>query len=192
MRLSGSLLIATSLLLLSASAAQADSVSMVLTSSGSGEFDYALHQPGNVAEVDFVAGETITLSGLDGVTGATVSSDFLGANFVPTFTSTSVTLTLDAVSLGIVNGSPGPSNPGFNIGFLQVFSSAPAGLVNYDIAAQLGSYDISNQNQFTGLVEGPVATPEPASFILLCYGMVGLWMASFRLPSCFRQLKRNS
>src|SRR5208283_3241841 len=106
-------LVVLALLLLGASGAYADSVSMVLTSSGNGEFVYTLHQPGNT-EVDFITGETITLCGLSGVTNAVVSGDFLNVNFVPTFTSTSVTLTLSlpTISLGIVTGSSQASNLG--------------------------------------------------------------------------------
>jgi hypothetical protein len=150
------------LLLLGASGAYAQTLSMVLTSSGNGEFVYAVHQPGSIAEVDFITGETITLSGLSGVTNATVSNLFLNVNFVPTFTSTSVTLTLSfpTISLGSVNGTPGGG--GTDLGYLAVFSSAPTGLVNYDIEAQLGSFDIAQQQHFTGLVAGPVAEPYKA------------------------------
>jgi PEP-CTERM motif len=168
-------LLVLALLLLGASGAYADSVSMVLTSSGNGDFYYALHQPGNT-EVDFITGETITLSGLSDVTNALVSNTFFDVNFVATFTPTSVTLTLSppTISVGSVTGS----SAGSNTGYLEVFSSAPTGLVNYDIAAQLGSYDIAQQVQFIGSVEGPVTpAPEPASFVLLGSGLAGVWIA---------------
>src|ERR1700687_3737644 len=136
------------MLLLCSSGAYADSISVILISSGSGVFNYAVHQPASVSEVDFITGETITLSGLSSVTNATVSNLFLNVNFIPTFTSTSVTLTLSwpTISLGSVNGTP--TGGGSNLGFLAVFSSAPTGVVNYDIEAQLGSYDIAQQQHF--------------------------------------------
>jgi hypothetical protein len=63
--------------------------SISLVSSGGGIYDYALETP---IEVDFIPNATIALSGLSGVTGASVASTLAGCFSLGPFTPSSVVL----------------------------------------------------------------------------------------------------
>ena len=134
-----------------------DNLSMVLTSTGGGKFDYEVSNPG--LTVTFVAGATISLTALSGVTRATVSSDLASCFTSSSFTSSSVTLTSDLLD-------PTCTYIDFpTIGTLEVLSLAPLGTVDFAIETPQGI--------FSGTVGGP-AVPEPSSLLLLGSGLAGL------------------
>ena len=138
----------------------ADTLSMVLTSSGAGTFTYDVSNPGGA---DFTMASA-SLTGLSGVTGATFVPgsdwDFLCNGLFAcslSFTSSSVTFT----STNILYR-------GFTtVGSFVVDSPAPLGTVDYGIQSSFGN--------FSGTVGGPVAPiPEPSSLLMLGSGVLGL------------------
>jgi hypothetical protein len=134
---------------------------ITLTSSGSGVFDYGLTL-GAGETVSFIPGQTITLSGLSGVTGASVNSE-LSFSFTETsFTPTSVVFTSSAE---FSFSNVGASSP-FTFGTLVVDSSV----------LTLGTVDFSMETNNEGTVQGPVsaAVPEPASLTLFGTALLGL------------------
>ena len=146
-----------------ASTAWCDSFSLSLVSSGGGIFDYGITVPANTG-VTFDINQTITLTGLSGVTSASVSG-FLGfaSGFaVSSFTSTSVTLVDTAFPFGVTNPNP----VAVTLGDFLVDSTAPLGTVNWSGQTSVGT--------FSGTVGGPVATPEPETLSLLLAGMAAL------------------
>jgi hypothetical protein len=152
-RILGSLCGAVFLAVICLSPCRADMI--VLESQSGGVFDYELSVPSGI---DFSSNTAaIVLSGLSGVTGATVSGD-LAANcgvaisifLVPSFTSTSVTLTTGD---GVCLTSAG------TLGTLSVTSSVTTtGTVNYALNTETNGTE-------SGTVQGPVASaaPEPAT-----------------------------
>jgi hypothetical protein len=133
--------------------------SLALTSSGNGKFDYEYLPSPSLGEAYFQDGDTISLTGLSGVTDATMfwpEASF----FTLSYTSSSVTITRTGGSLLNVGGP---------FSLLELSSLAPLGTVDYTIEA-VGQYS-------SGLVGGPVApadTPEPGTFMLLGSGALGL------------------
>ena len=138
---------------------------ITLTSSSGGIYDYVVTiTPGETLSLQF--GDTITLSGLSGVTGAsTIFNPALCFVSVSTFTSSSVVFEED-------NGCVADNGTAFPIaatGTLVVDSSVlTTGPVNF-------AMETGNEGTVTGSTIGPVSTvPEPPSLILLEAVMMGL------------------
>ena len=155
------------LLLVSAAPAWCNPVSLVLASNSGGVYDYSLTFGSTT--VSFFPGDGISLSLMNGVTGASVvpgsllflgfGSGFLGA--------TSTATTADYIlSTGDDTYITGPGT----FGTLVVDSSVlTLGTINYSI--------LTEQGTFTGTAQGPVSavlTPELSSFALLLSGMTAL------------------
>jgi hypothetical protein len=140
-------------------------------------YTYGLEFPANTT-ISFFDGDTITLSGLSGVTDAQALA-YTDGIFSIAFTSTSVTLTDNFTSGGVVYGA-GPTDILYTP-FFSLTSAAPLeGLANFDINGE-GVFSL-DPVEFDGQVEGPVAaatvTPEPSMFALFATGMV--WIISIR------------
>jgi hypothetical protein len=114
-----------------------------LTSSSSGIYDYGLVV--DASGVTFDQHQTITLSGLSGVTGASVSGDLSFAGFsVSSFTSDSVVF---AQGVFGSSGFAGPSTFGT---FVIDSSVLTTGTVAYSMETDSGT--------LSGTVDGPVAS----------------------------------
>jgi PEP-CTERM motif len=140
---------------------------ITFTSSSGGVYDYGMLVSSGES-VTFHAGDSIVLSGLSGVTGASVSAVMLASGFTASFTSTSATFTemtgfaTDFVGLGTYQS-------------LVVDSSVlTTGTVNYNI----------QNNTFTGTVDGPVAAvPEPSTWAMMILGFLGIGYVAYRRKS---------
>ncbi len=140
--------------------------SITLQSSGGGVYDYALMLGPN-EDITFFRNDEITLSGLSGVTSASLGGS-LSAFTVDSITSTSVTFAQTTLfESGFENGK----DEAASFGVIIINSSVlTLGAADYAITASGG---------FTGTVEGPVATPvpEPSTWALALLGFAGLCAA---------------
>jgi hypothetical protein len=126
-----------------------------------------------VESVTFDKGQTITLSGLSGVTGASATDPLalFGAFTVSSFTPTSVVFAFTLSS----NGTLGPFTSSTTLGTLVVDSSVlTTGAVDYSMETSSGT--------FSGTVDGPVATavPEASTWAMMLVGFAGLGLAGCR------------
>jgi hypothetical protein len=137
--------------------------SVTLTSSGAGVYDYGLTVGPNES-VTFNQNQTITLSALSGVTGASVSGTFgdIDALTVQSFNTTSAVF-IAPNGLEVINNGTVP----FTVGTLTVDSSV----------LTLGTVDFSletSDGPITGTTQGPVAAvSEPGSTLLLGTFLLG-------------------
>jgi len=145
-----------------ASTAWCDTITLTLISSGGGVYEYAVAIPAG-GTVTFDGGQTITLTGLSGVTGASIESPLSLALVVQSFTSTSVTFVEPLDANSSIQNLTGAT---VYDGTLIVDSTSPSGTVDYTMQTSSGS--------ISGTVGGPVATPEPGSFSMLLTSVLGL------------------
>src|SRR5215469_13920811 len=116
---------------------------ITLESSSGGVYDYGITVDAQ-SQLLFSPNDTITLSGLSGVTGASTSGN-LGAFFSGSFTPTSATF-VDCCSVDLNNSGTGNNTP-FTFGTLVVDSSVlTLGTVNYSAETSGGT--------LTGTVQG--------------------------------------
>lgn len=138
---------------------------MTLTSSSGGVYDYGLTvDAGEIA--GFNNGQTITLSGLSGVTGASILPSSLGSYFtVSSVTSTSVVIAQTLVAFNASYNNEFGTSP-FTVGTLEVDSTVlTTGPIDFSIE--------TSGTTFTGTVDGPVAlTAEPGSLALFTLALV--------------------
>lgn len=122
-------------------------------------------------ELDFRLGQTVTLSGLSGVTGASVGGALASAFTVEGFTPTSVTFQMDLTDCSQSGAGAGRpceiSVSGLITGDFDVDSTVNTG-GTIDWSAQT-----FNPGALSGTAEGPVGSvpaPEPSSLLLLLAG----------------------
>jgi hypothetical protein len=129
---------------------------LTLTSSGAGVYDYGL-TVGPEDTVQFNPNQTITLSGLSGVTGASVSGVLSGF----TVQSVNATSTVFAEPGNTTTGFSNPNTVPITVGTLIVDSSVlTPGTVDFSLETSDGT--------ITGTTQGPVAAvSEPGSTLLL-------------------------
>lgn len=139
--------------------ARADSIVYDASESSAGVYVYDLNTAS--ADLPFVKGDTVTFTGLVGVTGA--STPFTGI-FTTSYTTDSVTFT--ATRQDTILEDPNPFDDIFTID-----STAALGAITY-------TSDVVVSPALSGSVEGPAtlpaATPEPSSIALLSSGLLGI------------------
>ncbi len=145
----------------------------VLESNSGGVYDYSLVGPLSLDPPEGGAtaienGQTMTLSGLSGITGAELSGAL--ENTLCSGGSSGLSLsgfTSDSVTLDYSASSQCFYGPGGTYGDLEIDSSVMTlGTVNYEIENPPGDF-------YTGTAEGPVS-PEPAAGVLLLTGIAAL------------------
>ena len=144
---------------------------LVLTAQGGGEYDYGIQLDANHGLV-VDAGDQITLSGLSGVTAATILPGLSFAYSPGSITANSVTIV--ATTPFVLDPIP----TSHVIPALQLNSLSPnTGLVDYQV--QTGSGGV-----LEGMVLGPVATvPEPRDFSIF------FAVAALFVLKCARRLR---
>jgi hypothetical protein len=149
---------------------------LFLSSQSGGSYDYELQVPA-LDSVVFADDNTIVLSGLSGVTGASLPAGVplnVPNCFTATFTSTSATFTANGTAgCRFPPGEPG--GPPSNYGTFQVTSSVTTpGTIDY--ASDLSSGTLA------GTTQGPVsAAPEPATWATALLPL--LWIARRKAAS---------
>jgi len=139
---------------------------LTLISQSSGQYNYAIQLDPNQGLV-FVGGDQITLSGLSGVTGATLLSSLAPFFGNPVTTPTSVSVTdNNAIVFDPVAG--GVTIPAFSV-TSSVLTKVP---VHYQI-------ETANEGISSGAVEGPVGVPEPPMIFPVVVGLVALGLRRF-------------
>lgn len=140
-------------------AARADSI--VFTSQVGNTYNYGLSVDAN-SSLQFLSGQTISLTGLAGVTSVSTGYGFIG-----TFTPASVTLTEPGSTSSTTFINSGPTPFTFT-GLLSLTSSSTIlGGVGFSINS-------NNLGTISGVTQGPVASaiPEPSTFLLLGTGLL--------------------
>lgn len=158
----GSILV-LSVLLIAARVSRGDSI--VLTSQATGVYGYGIELDPMSGAITAVNGDTLTFTGLWGVTGASAAP---GIGFTATFTPTTVTFTETG------GGASTPSNPGSSPLILPDFffidsADTTVGNVSYTaVTADLGTLG----GTALGPVPPPPTVPEPSTMILAGSGLL--------------------
>jgi hypothetical protein len=137
--------------------ARCDSANLSLSSSAGGAYIYDL-SVSSVGSITFGPGDTLTLTGLAGVTGASAPLFGFSAS------STSTTASAEIVQITETFGGP--------VGFDGVLTVDSTSLTIGTVEWELSGPDFSTP--ITGTTEGPVAAPEPGTIGLALIGLCGL------------------
>jgi hypothetical protein len=144
-------------------------ITLELTSSSGGVYDYASNSPSGFI---IGGGQSISLTGLSGVTGASVYFG-ISPEFAVSITPNSVVLT--ERNPGQILNIRGGLFP-----IVEVTSSVlTSGAVDYALETFVPG------DTFTGTVEGPVASPVPeaSTWAMMLLGFAGLGVAALRRKS---------
>lgn len=144
----------------------ADPVTLTLTSSSAGVYDYAV-TPNPGEQVVFDQNQTIALSGLSGVTGAAVSGNLANDFTVQSFNATSAVfaLKLSVFAFDMTSGTLVVDSPVLTTGTVDF------------------SLQTANEGTVMGTTQGPVVVSvvEPSSTLLLGTLLLG-FSGLFALP----------
>jgi hypothetical protein len=172
---------------------QAHAVTFTLVSAGPPTWTYNLTiLPFDNCDID-TSPTTITMTGLSGVTGAgaPTSSDFTGSldtnmrNFVPSFSSTSVTWT--NTSCGTGNFGVAKHVNGFTITSTAANGSAAFATHGFQVDSHGPVVDASGsiQGPSTTAISVPVLSPMALLLTMIGLGGAGAWQARQRFADWF-------